>query len=300
MYRPNGGVLLMPLNYQVVKNWSIPDKQQTYELRDTIIYNLGIGAGLTEPSEEVELDFVWEDRLKPIPTIATVLASGDPKWMYHPKSTITWAKMLHAEEATQWHAPMEPAGTVIARSVVEEIYDKGAQKGAFLVLRRDLYDSGDHRHLATLRSSLLLLADGGFGGMAAPPKPIWDVPAASDPDFSLDLRTRPEQALIYRLSGDHHPLHVDPQFAKTAGFERPILHGLATYGIAARAVLRLLCNNEPARLHRLAARFVSPVYPGETLTTDIWTVASGAAAFRCRVGGRIVVSNGVAAIGGKR
>jgi acyl dehydratase len=293
-------MLPMPLNYHVVKNWSIPDKQQTYELRDTIIYNLGIGAGLIDHPEEAQLDFVWERRLKPIPTIATVLASGDPKWMYHSNSTITWAKMLHAEEATQWHAPMEAEGTVLARSVVEEIYDRGAQKGALLVLRRELYDGRDHRHLATLRSSILLLADGGFGGMATPLKPIWAVPTATVPDFSLDLRTRPEQALIYRLSGDYYPLHVDPQFARTAGFERPILHGLATYGIAARAMLRLLCNDEPARLRRLAARFVSPVYPGETLTTDVWTAASGAAAFRCRVGSRIVVTNGFAAIGGER
>ena len=282
----------MPLNYHVVKDWPIPEQRQDYEIRDTILYNLGVGAGVIDSSDEVDLNYLWESQIKALPTLATVLAARAPPWLYDPKTSITWTNMLHGQESTVWHRPLKPAGSVISRSVVEEIYDKGEKRGALLVVRRDLRDAASDLPLATIRHSVFLRADGGFGGPAAPASAAAPRPPGRAPDLTLDLRTRPEQALIYRLSGDYYPLHVDPEFARNAGFQRPILHGLATYGIAARAVVRLLCDDDPARLIRFDARFTAPVFPGQTIRTEIWKTGQAVAHLRCRVDDRVVLDNG--------
>src|SRR5580693_4833056 len=128
----------MSLNYEVVKNWSIPDLRQDYGHKETILYNLGVGAGVVDNPEDVNLDYVWEKQVLAVPTLVSVLAARDPEWIYDPRSTITWRNMLHGEESTEWHSPIAPAGSVVSRSVVEEVYDKGAGRGALLVLRREL------------------------------------------------------------------------------------------------------------------------------------------------------------------
>jgi acyl dehydratase len=172
---------------------------------------------------------------------------------------------------------------------IEEIYDKGADKGAVLLWSREISDAATGEPIATVRGSSFLRADGGFGGTAtgAPaPHPIPD----RAPDRVVTLRTRPEQALIYRLSGDYNPLHADPEVAQAAGFERPILHGLCSYAIACRAIVTGPCDGDASRLRALDVRFSAPVYPGETLAVEIWD----AGAFRVTVveRGVVAINNG--------
>lgn len=284
----------MPLDYDVVRTWPIPEMRQTYDARDTILYNLGVGAGVIAASDEADLDLVWEDRLKPVPTLAAIL--GEPStWMRDPGSTITWTNMVHAEESIEWHRPVPVAGTVLTRSFVEEIYDKGEARGAIMVVRREVINTANDLPLATIRIGIFLRADGGFGGTATMPQ-VTGVPRDHAPDFERDFGTRPEQALLYRLSGDLYPLHVDPAFARAIGFARPILHGLATYGVAARGLVDLLCGGDPDRLRWMHARFTAPVYPGETIRLQVWQDAKGTAMFRALVENRIVLDNGGATV----
>jgi acyl dehydratase len=179
---------------------------------------------------------------------------------------------------------------VVGVAAVEAIHDKGEGRGAVLVLKQDVRNAADNRLIATNRARVFLRADGGFGGTDNAPKPH-PIPERT-PDIVVMTPTRPEQALIYRLTGDWIPLHVDPVFARRAGFKGPILHGMATYGLAGYTILRQLCGGEPARLKRLDARFSSPVYPGDLLTMEIWKESDGEAAYRCLVGDKVVLNNG--------
>ncbi len=179
--------------------------------------------------------------------------------------------------------------------MIEEIVDKGAGKGALLYSRRDVRDKETGDLLASLRSTSFLRGDGGFGGPSGPTRPVHALPERA-PDLVCDIATLPQAALIYRLSGDYNPLHADPEIAAVAGFPRPILHGLCTFGVAGHALLRTLCGYDPARLRRMEARFSAPVFPGETVRTEIWRDGPGRAGFRCRVLVRdaVVINNGLA------
>ncbi|NYI23560.1 hypothetical protein EWH08_12975 [Sphingobium indicum] len=284
----------MPLDYDLVKAWPIADMRQRFDVRDTMLYNLGVGAGIPDEDGNVDLRFVWERRLVPVPTMAAVLGEG-ASWMLDPATTISAGNMVHAEQSVIWHAPLPASGEVIARTAVEEIYDKGADRGAILVTRRTLHEADSDRTLATIRGSVFLREDGGFGGSAIAPKPAFPAPSRP-PDRRIAMPTRPEQALIYRLSGDYYPLHVDPEFARRIGFDGTILHGLATYGFAARAIIALAAEGDPERLAQLDVRFSAPVYPGETLEFDLWQVDRSTVAFVCRAGNRVALSNGLAKI----
>ena len=248
-----------------------------YSRRDTMLYALGIGAG-AGGSVTDELDFVYEANLKALPSMAVVLAYPG-FWQKEPQYGIAWQKVLHAEQSIILHAPIPVEGRLRGETVVEDIVDKGADKGALLVQRRDVYDEADNRHIATIRQVSFLRGDGGHGGKSAEtpkPAPMPDTP----PDLSCDLESRPEQAMLYRLSGDYNPLHIDPVVAMEAGLDQPILHGLCTYGFACRALVRTVCGGVPERLRRLDCRFTAPVFPGETLRFDIWRVAPGKARYR--------------------
>ncbi len=257
--------------------------------RDTILYALGVGAS--------ELDFVFEERLKALPTMAVVL--GYPGFIWRdPAMGVNWQKILHGEQSTILHAPLPVEGEIIGTTRIEALFDKGADKGAIALVTREIHD-GAGTHLATVRGTTFLRGDGGFGGSGeGAPKPH-PVPERA-PDRVVTLPTSADQALIYRLSGDLNPLHIDPAVATGAGFAAPILHGLATYGIVGRALLAGACNNDPARLTRMDARFSSPVYPGETIETAIWDQGTAKdckqLAFRARVVERdlIVLTNGYA------
>lgn len=286
----------MALDYDKIKNWPQPSLTQTYGERDTILYALGLGAAISNPPAEDDLHYVYEGvrggELKALPMMAVNLGVG-PFWMMDPATGIDWQKILHGEQYLTLHRPLPVSGSVIAHHSVDEIYDKGEAKGSVLYARREIVDAATAEPLATLVAAVFLRGNGGFGGKSeGAPKPH-PVPAR-DADAVLDLTTRPELAAIYRLSGDYNPLHIDPAVAISAGFPRPIFHGLGTYGVAGRALLKLLCGNDPARLRKMNCRFANPVFPGETIRTEIWHEGSGAAAFRCKVVERdlLVLNNG--------
>jgi acyl dehydratase len=208
---------------------------------------------------------------------------------------------VHGEQAVTLHAPLPAAACVVGHSRVTRIVDKGAGKGAVLHVEKLITDEASGTLLATAEQVLFLRGDGGFssGGGGDEAAPLTPAVPESAPERVLDLPTRPEMALIYRLSGDINPLHVDPAVAAKAGFARPILHGLASYGVACHGVVKAFCGDDPARLRHFRARLTAPVYPGETLRLEAWQVATDELAFRCRVVERdlVVLANGRARIG---
>ena len=286
----------MAIDYQRLKNWPFADVEHSYRAKDTILYALGLGFG-ADPMDRDQLRFVYEEGLKALPTMATVLAYPG-QFAKNPESGIDWKRVVHGEQSVVIHKLLPAAGAVVGRTVIEEIVDKGAGKGALLYSRRDVRDKETGELLASLRSTSFLRGDGGFGGPSGPTRPVHALPDRA-PDLVCDIATLPQAALIYRLSGDYNPLHADPEIAAMAGFPRPILHGLCTFGVAGHALLRTLCGYDPTRLRRMEARFSAPVFPGETVRTEIWREGQGRAGFRCRVLARdaVVINNGLAEFG---
>ncbi|MBX6329044.1 MAG: MaoC family dehydratase N-terminal domain-containing protein [Pseudolabrys sp.] len=285
----------MAIVYEKLLALDIPEVEHTYGWKDCVLYALGVGLG-QDPVNEDELAFVYEKNLKALPTFALVLGYS-PYWLRNPESGVNWTKVVHGEQGMRLHRPVATQGTVIGKTRIVEVIDKGKGKGALVYSERKVTDKATGELLATLTQTTVCRDDGGFGGPpreAPPPHPIPD----RAPDLVCDLPTRPETALIYRLSGDVNPLHAEPEFAKAAGFPRPILHGLATFGVAGHALLKALCSYDPARLTAMAGRFTAPVYPGETIRTEIWR--DGAmATFRSLVVERdvVAINNGRAEIG---
>lgn len=268
--------------------------EQHYTVRDTILYALGTGAGI-DAYTPAKLRYVYEARLQALPTMATVLAAPG-FWQREEQFGIDWQKILHGEQSVTLHRPLPVEGVVASALKIDAIYDKGAGKGALLYSTRELYETASGDHLATIRQGSFLRGNGGQGGLGdGAPKPH-AIPAEREADASVALPTRPEQALIYRLSGDYNPLHADPAIAEVAGFAAPILHGLASYGLVGRAVLGLLCDDDGTRLKRLDVRFSGPVYPGETITTEVWKDGDGRASVQAKVAARdaVVLNNGYA------
>lgn len=272
-------------------NFPIPDVRQTVTPASTMLYALSVGMGC-DPMDTDALDFVDHHRaLKAMPSMAVVL--GHPGfWLANPATGVDAVRLVHGEQGIVWHAALPISGEVVGRTRVTGLVDKGPGKGALLYSEKTLSDSSGNL-LATTTSTTFLRGDGGFGGASGPIRAAAAAPDGT-PDLVIDLPTRPEQALYYRLNGDDNPLHSDPAIAVKAGFPRPILHGLCTLGVVTHAVLRALCGYEPARLHALSLRFSAPVFPGETIRTEVWR--SGG--FRARVVERdlIVVNNGRADI----
>ena len=285
----------MPLDYDRLKHWPIEKTTQRYTSRDTILYALGVGAAMTNPLAADDLAFVYEKQLQALPTFAAILA-GNQDWIGRAETGIDVNRVLHGEQFLTVHQPLPPDGDVYGLESVVEIYDKGAAKGAVMYVSRKIYDAHTDVLLATAGYSIFMRGNGGQGGaMSGQPMPF-ALPEDRAADASIDLYTRPEQGVIYRLSGDSNPLHIDPALAQAAGFDRPILHGMCSYGIACRAVLKLRCNSTAACLTTFNLRFATPVYPGETLRTEIWDIDAGAVGFRVRAVERdvIVLNNGYA------
>lgn len=270
-------------------SFPIPDVRQSVTPASSILYALSVGLGC-DPMNINELDFVDHQRvLKAMPSMAVVL--GHPGfWLADPATGVDAVRLVHGEQAIIWHAPLPVSGEVIGRTRVTGLVDKGAGKGALLYSEKTLTDAVGML-LATTTSTTFLRGDGGFGGASGPVRQAAAAPEGV-PDGIIDLPTRPEQALYYRLNGDDNPLHADPATAAKAGFPRPILHGLCTLGVVTHALLRGLCAYDTTRLRAVSLRFSAPVFPGETIRTEIW--ATGA--FRARVLERdiIVVNNGLA------
>jgi acyl dehydratase len=283
----------MAIDYDRLTSLTIPEVTQTYGPKDCILYALGVGLGL-DPLDEHELAFVYEKSFRVLPTQACVL--GYPGfWLRDLDTGVEWRKVVHGEQSLVLHRPLRSSGTVIGRTRIVDIVDKGVGKGAIIYVERILRDAADGAPIATVLQTTFCRGDGGFGGPVRPqPKPH-DLPERP-PDRVVDMPTAPNAALIYRLSGDYNPLHADPAAAREAGFPRPILHGLATFGVAGHAVLRALCDYEPARMRSIQGRFSAPVYPGETIRIELW--GEETVSFRARVVERdvIAINNGRAKI----
>ncbi|HYW02753.1 MAG TPA: MaoC/PaaZ C-terminal domain-containing protein [Gammaproteobacteria bacterium] len=249
-----------------------------YGTRDVILYHLGLGMGRDQ------LPFTYERSLRVLPSFAVVppfpAMSGCVSMLKANPMMI-----LHGEQAFELHRPIPVSGKLTTSGRIEGIYDKG--KGASVVLRTDTVDDRD-RQLFSNRFTLFVRGAGGFGGEAGPREPVREMPDRA-PDQVLETPTREDQALLYRLSGDYNPLHADPEFAKLAGFDTPILHGLCTYGIACWGVLEACAEMQPERMKSFQGRFSSPVFPGETLVTEIWADGDEAL-FQTRVKERDVVA----------
>ncbi len=265
----------------------------TYSEKDTILYALGVGLG-TDPLDERQLRYVYEDGLTALPTLALVIAYPG-FWMRDPAYGFDWQKVLHAEETLTIHRPLPVAGTITGETVIEDVVDRGADKGCFVYLRKEL-TAADGTPLATVGSNTLARGDGGFGGTSKA-RPAMPAPPERAADVVCDLPTLAQQALIYRLTGDLNPLHADPSIARNVGFERPILHGRCTLGVAMHALLRSCCDYDATRLRTLAVRFSAPFLPGETLRTEIWRDGE-MAYFRASSleRGVVVINNGAARI----
>lgn len=275
----------MPLDYDHIMALPPLETEHVVTERDTILYALGVGA--------TNLRHVYETGLEALPTMAVVLAYPG-FFAKRPEYGLTWQKLLHGEQSIELHRPLSATGRFIGRTTIDEIYDKGADKGAIMIARRTIVDAESGELVATSRAASFLRGDGGFGSRADGGSPRPHPLPERGPDATLSLPTRPDQAVLYRLSGDYNPLHIDPAVAKAGGFDRPILHGLCTYGVVGRALLQALCGNEATRFKRMDARFSSPVFPGETIRTEIWREGEGRAAFRAFAEEReqLVMTNG--------
>jgi acyl dehydratase len=259
------------------------ETRQALTAEQVMLYALGVGAD--------ELRFVYEKGLEVLPTMAVALAYPGFVWR-DPELGVDWQRLLHAETGITIHAPLPVSGDLVGHTRFGPVFDKGAEKGAIAYHVREIYDAGG-THLATVRNGSFLRGNGGCGSTPGDQAKPHAIPGGA-PDHVVDLATAANQALIYRLSGDLNPLHVDPQLAAKAGFPRPILHGLCTFGVAGRAVLAALCDNRPQRLKRLDVRFSAPVFPGETIRTEIWREGDDRAAYRASVIERdtVVLNNG--------
>jgi acyl dehydratase len=274
--------------------WPFQDVVQSYTAKDTMLYALGIGLG-ADPMDERQLRFVYERDLKAFPTMAVVL--GHPgAWSANPATGIERTMVVHGEQALTLYRPLPPAGTLRARERVLGVIDKGEGRGALIYTERRILDHETGEPVATLNSTSFARANGGFGGPTGPVREPHALPRTA-PDVVVDMPTFPQQALLYRLNADMNPLHSDPEVARKAGYPRPILHGLATYGVAAHAVLKTFCGYDPARLKAFQLRFSAPVYPGETISVELWKMGD-TVSFRALVRSREakVVDNGRAIV----
>jgi acyl dehydratase len=276
----------MTIVYDKLMALEIAPAEQVYEPKDCMLYALGVGLG-HDPMNEDELAFVYEKSLKVLPTMATVLAHSG-SLARNPNSGINWVMVVNGEQGFTLHRPLAEHGALVGRTRIIEVIDKGAGKGALLLTERQITDKATGTLVATVTQTIFCRGDGGFGGPPRQTPPPHPIPARA-PDMVCDLNTRPEMALIYRLSGDYNPLHAEPAAAKAAGFDRPILHGLGTFGVSGHALLKTMCGYDPARLRSFSGRFSAPVFPGETIRTEMWRDGP-VVSFRARVVERDVVA----------
>jgi acyl dehydratase len=259
-----------------------------YEERQSILYALGVGFGSADSLDREELRFVYEKNLKTAPTLATVIA-WDLSILQD--AGLNPVMIVHGEQRLTLHRPLPPAADIIGNSRIVGCFDKGADKGAIVLTETEI-TLANGEPLCTLGATIFARGDGGFGGPQGSGPAPHELPNRG-PDVVCELATRTDQALIYRLSGDRNPLHADPDFASAAGFPKPILHGLATYGIVCRAVLKTICGYDHTRIKSFDVRFSSPVFPGETIVTEMWQDGN-VVSFRARPKERevLVINNG--------
>jgi acyl dehydratase len=261
----------------------LPATQFEYTDRDVMLYALGVGA--------TELDFVYERNLKALPTFAVIPAF--PAMMGLSAAVeINLVMVLHGEQGFRIHKTIPTKGKLTTTGKVAGVYDKG--KGALATVESETRDENGEL-IFTNTSGVFVRGAGGFGGERGPE--AGNVPPERAPDKTVEMKTLPIQAMIYRLSGDRNPLHIDPDFAKMAGYDRPILHGLCTFGHVGRAVLREYCGNDVSRFVGMSVRFSGVVYPGDTIVTEMWDEGGGKVVLQAKTQeGRVVISNAAAEV----
>lgn len=282
----------MAFDPQRLRDWDFGEQRQSYDFRDAILYALGVGLPIEE-GESDDLNFLLEDRLRVLPAFAVTLATPG-MWPKIPALEVDWVKVLHMAHAAHFHKPLPANASVVSRAAITELYDRGADKGAVCILQRQVRDAADGTLYCTIDQTVALRGDGGFGGETLPRAVRPEMPARA-PDLEKSVRTSPRAALIYRLSGDYNPLHSHYEVARKAGYDRPILHGLASYGTACAVVLQGFCAGDPARMKSLNLRFSGVVMPGDRLDFACWKDA-GRVLFEAKVGERTVMDQGVAEI----
>jgi acyl dehydratase len=255
------------MNLNKLISRTFPPLEQSYSAKDTILYALGVGVG-ADPLDPRELPFVYERDLRIIPSQASVIAYPGT-WLTDPALEIDFVKLLHGEQGIVFERPLEAAASIRGEYEVLSVDDKGPGKGAVISFEKRILDARDGALICRVRSTYFLRGDGGCGSWKQPAA----LPAALPdraPDRVIDVPTMPRQGLIYRLNGDYNPVHIDPEVATKAGFAKPILHGLCTFGIACFGLVQHLCAGDPTRLAEIFVRFSRPVYPGDTIRLELF------------------------------
>jgi len=274
--------------YDELMAFEFPRIEHSYSERDTILYALGAGAGWNW-QDPAELRFVYEKNLTTLPSMAVTLAY--PGFWYRDLNPgLDFIRTVHASERILLHRPLPAAATVSAKPDIVAIYDRGEGRGSLIVSRREIFEAGSDEPVATVEQTAFCRGDGGLGGPQIPapaPPPLPQRP----PDLITHAAISPQAAQIYRLSGDYNPLHVDPDFARSAGFEQPILHGLSTYGHICR--LLIAAQGDNASMRMMDCRFTAPVFPGDTLTAAIW-FDGPMMRFQAWARDRLVIDKGIA------
>jgi acyl dehydratase len=277
----------MPLNLDAVGSESEP-AERSWDSKDSILYALGVGAGTDELAFTTENTADVDQRV--LPTQAVILNAIGAGGGLGRLGDFNPAMLVHGEQAVRLHKEIPVKGTLRSTTKITGIYDKG--KGAVVVMESSAVDAADGQPLFTNSMSAFIRGEGGWGGDRGPSGPK-NVPPDRRPDEVVTYQTRPDQALLYRLSGDRNPLHSDPKFAEMGGFPKPILHGLCTYGFTGRALLHTLCGGDPAKFTSMDGRFSSPVFPGEALTVNMWIDGSSAIFQTTGDDGRVVLDAGL-------
>jgi acyl dehydratase len=275
----------VPINPDAVGATSEP-QQAMWTSKDALLYAVGIGAGAEELAFTTENSIGIDQQV--FPTFPVVIPGGGGAMRNI--GTFNPAMLVHGEQRVTLHKPIPPDGSATLTSQIVGIYDKG--KAAVVATETNAVD-GSGAPLYTTYMSAFIRGEGGWGGDRGPGGPR-NVPPERAPDHAVTYRTSPDQAFVYRLSGDRNPLHVDPKFAAMGGFDRPILHGLCTYGFTGRALLHTLAGSDPARFHHIEGRFSSPVLPGDALTVSMWRTGHGEAVFQtAQQDGTVVIDQGL-------
>jgi acyl dehydratase len=260
----------MPIDPSKAAGGKLPATEASWAHDDVILYHLGVGAGMEKPTDAKELEYTYEKNLKVLPSFAVVPVFGSLTSMAAvPGIKINFAMVLHGEQAIEIHKPIPVAAEIVSEGRVAGLYDKG--KAALIVLEVKSKEKSTGDKLFTNWFSVFARGEGGFGGDSGPK--AGNQPPERDPDLVTESRTLPQQALIYRLSGDKNPLHVDPEFAKIGGFDVPILHGLCSYGAVCKAAVDGILDGAVDKVAGYAARFAGVVFPGETIVTSMWKEA---------------------------
>ncbi|PJI38756.1 MaoC/PaaZ C-terminal domain-containing protein [Ferrovibrio sp.] len=262
-------------SYENAISRQFPEREFTYTKSDTMLYALGIGVGLMDGDPHA-IRYLYEKGLRAIPSQTTVVAWEDT-WLEDIEADLT--KVVHGEQRITLHQALPTSGRIRSQFAIRDIFDKGAGKGAIILAETKLFDAGSGAHIATNLSSVFARGNGGCGGQPGPVPPMHPVPTRAA-DKSLVTVTTRNQAALYRLSGDMNPLHIDQGFAASAGFDRPILHGLCIFGMATYALIRMACDGDAGRVRHIEMRFSAPFFPGESLRTELWE-EDGRIAFRC-------------------